>query len=53
MSNVLKEKITVVLSGEGADELLGDMVEFFVQILNTIKERNETFHDYFIIIMNM
>jgi len=50
MSRILKEKITVVLSGEGADELLGGYGRIFRApfdfLHNTKKEKD--FYDYFI-----
>lgn len=50
MSRILKEKITVVLSGEGADELLGGYGRIFrspFDYLN-IYDGNKDFYQYFI-----
>ena len=49
MSSKLKEKITVVLSGEGADELMGGYGRIFRAPFD-FKNENETdsFYDYFI-----
>lgn len=49
MSSKLKEKITVVLSGEGADELMGGYGRIFrspFDFSNNLNENN--FYDYFI-----
>ena len=50
MSNKLKEKITVVLSGEGADELLGGYGRIFRSPFEyeNIPLGNENFYDFFI-----
>ncbi|KOP72010.1 hypothetical protein AMS60_22355 [Bacillus sp. FJAT-21945] len=51
MSRVLKEKVTVVLSGEGADELLGGYGRIFrspFDFLNNIDNRGKSFYHYFI-----
>src|SRR5690606_11007127 len=49
MSSKLKEKITVVLSGEGADELMGGYGRIFRSPFD-FEHRNldENFYDYFI-----
>ena len=49
MSSKLKEKITVVLSGEGADELMGGYGRIFRAPFDyENKKNNESFYDYFI-----
>lgn len=51
MSRVLKEKVTVVLSGEGADELLGGYGRIFrspFDFSNNIDNRGKSFYHYFI-----
>jgi asparagine synthase (glutamine-hydrolysing) len=49
MSSKLKEKITVVLSGEGADELMGGYGRIYRAPFDyAIENTNETFYDYFI-----
>ncbi|WP_194768191.1 asparagine synthase (glutamine-hydrolyzing) [Tamlana sp. I1] len=49
MSSKLKEKITVVLSGEGADELMGGYGRIFRTPFDYENEvTNESFYDYFI-----
>jgi len=49
MSSKLKEKITVVLSGEGADELMGGYGRIFRAPFDYANEdTNESFYDYFI-----
>lgn len=49
MSSKLKEKITVVLSGEGADELMGGYGRIFRSPFEYIKaQTEESFYDYFI-----
>lgn len=49
MSSKLKEKITVVLSGEGADELMGGYGRIFRTPFDYENEgANESFYDYFI-----
>ena len=49
MSTKLKEKITVVLSGEGADELMGGYGRIFRSPFELIKEdRNLSFYEYLI-----
>ncbi|MDG1398368.1 MAG: asparagine synthase (glutamine-hydrolyzing) [Polaribacter sp.] len=49
MSSKLKEKITVVLSGEGADELMGGYGRIYRAPFDYINEDvKESFYDYFI-----
>jgi asparagine synthase (glutamine-hydrolysing) len=49
MSSKLKEKITVVLSGEGADELMGGYGRIFRAPFDYENEdTNQSFYDYFI-----
>ena len=49
MSTKLKEKITVVLSGEGADELMGGYGRIFRSPFEFIKEdKNSSFYEYLI-----
>ena len=49
MSSKLKEKITVVLSGEGADELMGGYGRIFRTPFDFENEENNlSFYDYFI-----
>lgn len=51
MSKVLKEKITVVLSGEGADELMGGYGKIFrsgFDFQNIDREKCDDFYKYFI-----
>lgn len=49
MSSKLKEKITVVLSGEGADELMGGYGRIYRAPFDYKNEKsNESFYDYFI-----
>ncbi|NNC50728.1 MAG: asparagine synthase (glutamine-hydrolyzing) [Flaviramulus sp.] len=49
MSSKLKEKITVVLSGEGADELMGGYGRIFRAPFDYANEdTKESFYDYFI-----
>lgn len=49
MSSKLKEKITVVLSGEGADELMGGYGRIFRAPFDYENQRcSESFYDYFI-----
>ncbi len=49
MSSKLKEKITVVLSGEGADELMGGYGRIFRAPFDYKHDKtNQTFYDYFI-----
>ncbi|MEQ6125080.1 asparagine synthase (glutamine-hydrolyzing) [Pseudotenacibaculum sp. MALMAid0570] len=49
MSKKLKEKITVVLSGEGADELMGGYGRIFRAAFDYNQQSpNESFYDYFI-----
>jgi asparagine synthase (glutamine-hydrolysing) len=49
MSNKLKEKITVVLSGEGADELMGGYGRIYRAPFDYVNEdKKESFYDYFI-----
>mgnify|MGYP000209034577 CR=1 FL=1 len=49
MSRKLKEKITVVLSGEGADELMGGYGRIFRTPFDYKNKNNESsFYDYFI-----
>ena len=49
MSSKLKEKITVVLSGEGADELMGGYGRIYRAPFDYVNEdTSESFYDYFI-----
>ena len=49
MSSKLKEKITVVLSGEGADELMGGYGRIFRAPFDYQNQKSDTsFYDYFI-----
>lgn len=49
MSSKLKEKITVVLSGEGADELMGGYGRIYRAPFDYVNENtSESFYDYFI-----
>ena len=49
MSSKLKEKITVVLSGEGADELMGGYGRIYRAPFDYVNEDvKESFYDYFI-----
>lgn len=49
MSTKLKEKITVVLSGEGADELMGGYGKIFRSPYDYVNaNHNNSFYDYFI-----
>lgn len=49
MSSKLKEKITVVLSGEGADELMGGYGRIFRSPFDfKNEEQKDSFYDYFI-----
>ena len=49
MSSKLKEKITVVLSGEGADELMGGYGRIFRSPFDySNAEENQSFYEYFI-----
>jgi asparagine synthase (glutamine-hydrolysing) len=49
MSSKLKEKITVVLSGEGADELMGGYGRIYRAPFDYVNEdTKESFYDYFI-----
>lgn len=47
MSSILKEKITVVLSGEGADELMGGYGKIYRSPFNNDLDHNK-FYNYFI-----
>ncbi|SHK18166.1 asparagine synthase (glutamine-hydrolysing) [Clostridium cavendishii DSM 21758] len=50
MSKILKEKITVVLSGEGADELMGGYGKIFRSPFDyqNLDNEDKSFYDYFI-----
>jgi len=48
MSQKLKENITVVLSGEGADELLGGYGKIFRSPFDFKNQNKQSFYDFFI-----